>query len=286
MCRKLLPLLIGLAVNLAAAAARAAAPAPVLGRRGEESHTLTVVIWTVPDGGGAWATRAAVELWNEGLFYNASQVALSLQAFGDSYFNNSFACGARRPWNREDAACWLANCSAPWPPTKAMVDGTCYGQPQAPGAPVCRGGVRECQLMLWQDFIYMHYLDLPVMALSYYSCLQAGAANTSLVTADDVAQACATQCRVSKAMFEHLRDTYVHTWRGQEALGGTAQVTAWHLHRKEPIGTWPHITLQTSDRRVPLPVYQGPPTTAGLRAAICDGITIGTPPAACSSGHR
>ena len=134
-------------VMLIAAAGMTATP--LLRPRDGTANTVAVVVWTVPNGGGAWATEAAVELWNQGLFFNASQATLSLQAFGDSYYNNSFACHARRPWNHDDAACWLANCSEPWPFTEPMMQGKCYGQPQWPGTPVCRGGERECQLMVW-----------------------------------------------------------------------------------------------------------------------------------------
>ena len=95
---------------------------------------LTVVIWTVPDGSGTWATEAAADLWQDELFYDPSKVQLSLQAFGDTYMNNTYACNAEpNVWNVKDATCWLSNCSAPWPPTKAMTNAECYGEPQHNG---------------------------------------------------------------------------------------------------------------------------------------------------------
>ena len=34
-----------------------------------------------------------------------------------------------------------------------------------PGTTVCRGGVRECDILKWQAFVYLHWLTLPELGL-------------------------------------------------------------------------------------------------------------------------
>ena len=177
-----------------------------------ENYTL-VVMWTQPDGDGAWATEAATKLYSEGLFDDPTLAQLSLVPYGDAYVNNSYSCNGGAEWDEAHAACWLTNCSKPFPWTKDMTSGKCYGYPN-PGSTVCQRGARECGLLRWQGFIYLHYLTLPELMLPYYSCLQAAAGNLSLATADAAANFCASKVHVSQSMFEHLRDDYVHTWKG------------------------------------------------------------------------
>ena len=248
-----------------------------------DNYTL-VVVWTQPDGDGVWATDAAVDLVNAGIFDDPSAAQLSLVGYGDAYVNNSFSCGSGG-WNTAGAACWLSNCSKPWPPTKAMAHGECYGYP-SPGSSICKHGVRECNLLRWQGFIWLHYLTLPTLATAYYACLQAGAANSSLVTADAIAERCAAKSHVSQSMYEHLRDHYVHTWRGEETLAGNAMIQSWHLRRADATHgpTWPIIQIGDGDS--PPSTYIGSHSTEGLMSAICKSIaaTAGAAklPRACS----
>ena len=111
---------------------------------------------------------------------------------------------------------------------------------------------------------------------------------------DDVAEYCAARCHVSPSAYAHLRDDYVHTWRGDEAVAGAALETSWHLPRDSNVGlSWPlYISLEShvesasradeADRRSLPPAYTGPPTTEGLLAAICDLISAERRPSVCS----
>ena len=248
-----------------------------LGRAPAAPNSTLVVMWTQPDGGGAWATDAAAELVNVGLFDDPDAAELSLVAFGDAYVDNAYSCEMGGTWTAAAAACWLANCSEPWPPTKGMTSADCYGYP-APGEPVCKLGTRECDLMRWQAFVWLHYLLIPATATPFYACLQSGAANASLSSADAVAEVCAA--RVGASDFARLRDHYVHTWRGAEALAGNAQVQSFHLRRAdaEHGPAWPFIQIGQGG-------YSGPHTFSGLKRAICASIEASAgaakQPAAC-----
>ena len=57
-----------------------------------------VTVWTQPDGGGVWATNAAVELYNDGLFDDPTAAQIALVSYGDAYVNNSYACGGGKEW--------------------------------------------------------------------------------------------------------------------------------------------------------------------------------------------
>ena len=63
-----------------------------LGRAPAAPNSTLVVMWTQPDGGGAWATNAAAELVNAGLFDDPDAAELSLVAFGDAYVDNAYSC--------------------------------------------------------------------------------------------------------------------------------------------------------------------------------------------------
>ncbi len=170
---------------------------PALGgaaaRHQSGANYTRVTMWTQPDGNGVWATDAAAELWDAGLFDDANAAQLALVAYGDAYVNNSWSCGGGTQWSMARAGCWLSNCSAPWPMTKEMTNSSCYGYPN-PGSSICKGGARECDLIRWQNFIWIHYLSDPPLATKYYACLQQGAANASVVLADTIAEKCASKC--------------------------------------------------------------------------------------------
>ena len=250
-------------------------------------------MWTQPDGSGIWATDAAATLWDAGLFDDQDVAQLALVAYGDAYVNNSWSCGDGAEWTMASAGCWLSNCSAPWPMTKEMTNSSCYGYPPR-GASVCKGGRRECDLMRWQNFIWIHYLTDPPLATAYYACLQKGAADASVASADAVAEACATMCQVNQTRFEYLRDAYVHTWRGEEVLAGAALTQSWNVRRKDAAHgpTWPLIQIGDADSSPAHPpaTYTGPHTSAGLRKAICASIvaSVGAAklPAACKIIER
>ena len=94
-----------------------------------------------------------------------------------------------------------------------------------------------------------------------------------------MAEVCAAQVGVSDD-FARLRDHYVHTWRGAEALAGNAQVQSFHLRRAdaEHGPAWPFIQIGQGG-------YSGPHTAAGLKGAICASIEASAgaakQPAAC-----
>ena len=98
--------------------------------------------------------------------------------------------------------------------------------------------------MRWQAFVWLHYLLGPSTATPFYACLQSGSANASLSSADEVAEVCAARVGVS-GDFARLRDHYVHTWRGAEALAGNAMVQSFHLRRAdaEHGPAWPFIQI-------------------------------------------
>ena len=244
---------------------------------GGDNYTL-VIMWTQPDGDGVWATDAAAALVNDGLFDDPSAAQLSLVAYGDAYVNNSYSCGSGNVWSEAGAACWLSNCSEPWPMTKPMTSGACYGYP-ASGSAICTRGSKMCDILRWQAFIWLHYLTVPTLVTPYYACLQAGAANASQGSADNISERCAKTCHVSQSMFEHLRDDYVHTWRAQEALAGNALIQSWHLRRADTTHgpAWPLIQIggaNTSPAH-PARTYSGPHTKDGLKSAVCASIASG-----------
>ena len=245
-----------------------------LARQSGANYTR-VTMWTQPDGNGIWATDAAAELWAAGLFEDPSAAQLALVAYGDAYVNNSWSCGGGSTWSMAKAGCWLSNCSAPWPMTKEMTNSSCYGYPST-GSSICKGGQRECDLVRWQNFIWIHYLTDPLLATTYFACLQEGAANASAISADAIAEACAAKCHVSQSKFEYLRDGYVHTWRGEEALASAAMIQSWHVRRTDAAHgpTWPFIQIGDADSSPAHPpaTYAGPHTSAGLRKAICASI--------------
>ena len=47
---------------------------------------------------------------------------------------------------------------------------------------MCKGGSRECDILKWQAFVYIHWLELPEIGLPYYACLQATAVRMKAVT--------------------------------------------------------------------------------------------------------
>ena len=112
-----------------------------LGRAPTAPNSTLVVMWTQTDGGGAWATDAAAELVAAGLFDDPDAAELSLVAFGDAYVDNAYSCEMGGTWTAAAAACWLANCSEPWPPAKGMTSGDCYVAIQRPASP-CASEVR------------------------------------------------------------------------------------------------------------------------------------------------
>ena len=141
-----------------------------------ENYTL-VVMWTQPDGDGAWATEAATKLYSEGLFDDPTLAQLSLVPYGDAYVNNSYSCNGGAEWDEAHAACWLTNCSKPFPWTKDMTSGKCYGYPN-PGSTVCQRE-RECGCSAGRASFTSttsHSLNSCCLTIPVYQLLQATSA--------------------------------------------------------------------------------------------------------------
>ena len=262
---------------------RAAAPA--------DNYTI-LTLYTSGDGSGAWATDATAALIDTGIFDDAGFVQLAQVPSGDCYYNNSFSCDGGVAWSPTSATCWFENCSALPASTGHIPADACFGCPCGPTPPgvkpgvgnvTCPGGGRQMWVQRWQSFIWLHFLTQPDIALPMYACLQANATNASLPGADAVARACGLEHGIDDATIAYLREGYVHTWRGREAMSGMLEVAAVHLPRGAPRrGTWPHLQFSAADGRSSYE-YKGPHSTEGLRRAICASApSAPKKPAACT----
>ena len=112
-------------------------------------------------------------------------------------------------------------------------------------------------------------LDRPDEAFRFYDCLQQNTSTAQHATVDALAAACAKASTVSDPTFAKLA-SHVHSWVGDEAVGGMATTQATHLRRADADHgpNWPHIVLGSGDGLVATP-YDGPPTADGLRRAVC-----------------
>jgi hypothetical protein len=246
-----------------------------------------VVMYTESDGSGPWATHAAVQLWAEGIFADPAFAQIALVPYADAYENNTYACvGAfgGLDWSASAAGCWLRNCSSG--PAPGIGPDGCWGS-AGPGTPgkgvaVCRHGARECAIKRWQATGWIAMIEAPAVGLPFFHCLHANA--TAPRAVDLVAKACADEVGVSDYLFDRLSGK-VHSWVGDEEVGGMGTVQATHLRRSDATHgpRWPHITLGSGDS-LQAEAYSGPPTTDGLRRAICAAgakYSKAAPPAAC-----
>ena len=232
------------------------------------TRKIIVTIYTeaLSPGQSSWATAAALQLWPSGLFYDYGAAELAVVAWGDSYYDNVFACNGTAAhgadWSVAAADCWLANCSTA--PAPGVTPDGCLT-----GAVVCEHGARACAVHRWQNLLWAHYLSKGTLPLQLYHCLSTSASSNATAAPNALVQACLRATDLGDE-YPRLLEHYYDTFRATEATQYAATVMSTHVRRSSVAHPteWPLVVL-SSDDGLQSSTYAGEKSAAGLQAGVC-----------------